>query len=219
MSSRREIIILANSAKKGGCCVAGKDIETGEWIRPVSNKDGAELTREQATLTSSQYTWMAKSLNKVIINFDSRVPQINQPENFLIDSSAWIPNYKVDRSKLDELLDNPEHIWMYGPYQDHFKYEYFERGMIVDHQSLYLIKVESIVFTVVSNASGQKRVKGAFEYKQLEYSFNVTDRAYCKYKNFELGFTFTEHSKYLCLSLGEKYSLTGHCYKLIAAVI
>lgn len=36
-----EIIILANSMKKGGHCIAGIDRETGEWIRPVARGNRA----------------------------------------------------------------------------------------------------------------------------------------------------------------------------------
>src|SRR3989338_6767673 len=36
-----EIIILANSIKKGGHCIAGIDRQTDEWIRPVSRANRA----------------------------------------------------------------------------------------------------------------------------------------------------------------------------------
>lgn len=219
MLSTREIIILANSAKKGGHCVAGKDIKTGEWIRPVSSMNGGELTREQTTLHNRNYSWGARVLDKVMINFDCHTPLSNQPENYLIDSSSWKPNFKINRENLDQYLDTPENIWMYGHKQDRVDARFFEQGLIPNHHSLYLIKVESIVYNVVLNAVGQQRVKGTFEYNEKEYTFNVTDPAYCKYKNGPLGYSFTEYSKYLCLSLGEKYEVTGDCFKLIASVI
>lgn len=219
MSSTREIIILANSAKKGGHCVAGKDIKTGEWIRPVSSVNGGELTREQATLRSNSYSWVAKTLNKVVINFDCHAPLSNQPENYLIDSSAWKANYRIDRTILDSFLDTPEHLWMYSPKQDRVNARLFEQGLVPNHQSLYLIKVESIAYNVILNVSGQQRVKGTFEYNGMEYTFSVTDPAYCRYKNGPLGHSFTEYDKYLCLSLGEKFEATGDCFKLIASVL
>lgn len=36
-----EIIILANSVKPGGHCMAGIDNQSGEWIRPISRKNRA----------------------------------------------------------------------------------------------------------------------------------------------------------------------------------
>jgi hypothetical protein len=40
---QRDILILANSRKNGGYCVAGKDVITNEWIRIVGDTDGAKL--------------------------------------------------------------------------------------------------------------------------------------------------------------------------------
>lgn len=219
MSSTREIIILANSAKKGGHCVAGKDIKTGEWIRPVSTIYGGELSREQVTLRSHNYEWVAKTLNKVIINFHYHTPLSNQPENHLINLSPWKPNFKFNRKNLDKYLDTPEHIWMYSSKQDRVDYRLFEHGLIQNHQSLYLIKVELITYSVVLNTQGKQRLKGKFIYNDFEYTFPVTDPVYWKYKNAPLGHTFIETDKYLCLSLGEKFEATGECFKLIAAVI
>ncbi len=219
MSSTREIIILANSAKKGGHCVAGKDICTGEWIRPVSTINGGELSREQIILTTSTFSYQAKPLHKVIIAFHSHAPLSNQPENHLIDSSSWRPDFKFNRENLDQYLDTPEHLWMYSRNQDRVVARLFEHGLIPNHQSLSLIKVKSIVYNIVLNGSGQQRVKGTFNYNGREYTFSVTDPAYCQYKNGPLGHSFTENDKYLCLSLGEKFEATGDCYKLIASVL
>ena len=137
----------------------------------------------------------------------------------MIDSSAWKANYRIDRSLLDNFLDSPEHLWMYSRNQDRVDAKLFEHGLIPNHQSLYLIKVESIVYNVILNGSGQQRVKGTFEYNGMEYTFSVTDPAYCQYKNGPLGHSFTEYNKYLCLSLGEKFEATGDCFKLIASVL
>lgn len=219
MSYSREIVILASSAKKGGYCVAGKDIRTGEWIRPVSTMEGGSLSKEKITLKTPSFSYTGKPLHKVVVGFETHAPLPNQPENYLIDTSSWKPNYKMDRLVLDKLLDTPEHLWMYSQKQDRVDYRLFEQGLIADHQSLYLIKVESIVYNVVLNAAGNQRVKGTFTYNDRSYTFTVTDPAYCQYKNGPLGHTFTETDKYLCLSLGEKYEAMGDCYKLIASVI
>ena len=32
----RDIVILANSRRHDGRCIAGKDLATGEWIRPIN---------------------------------------------------------------------------------------------------------------------------------------------------------------------------------------
>lgn len=215
MSYSREIVILANSAKKGGCCVAGKDIRTGEWIRPVSTFGGGELLGKQITLDG----YKPNPLHIAIVGFETHSPLPNQPENHLINDSKWQRAGKLDRSALDQFLDTPEHLWMYSRKQDSVDAKLFEYGLIDNHQSLYLIKVKSITYNVVHNYNGDQRLKGTFDYNGSKYTFNVTDPAYCQYKNGPLGHSFVEYDKYLCLSLGEKFEATGQCYKLIASVI
>ena len=39
---RKVIVVFANSVKHGKHCVAGKDVQSKKWIRPVSNAEGAE---------------------------------------------------------------------------------------------------------------------------------------------------------------------------------
>ena len=43
----KNIVVLANSRKHGGHCVAGKCVDTGKWIRPVSRKEGTCLDFSQ----------------------------------------------------------------------------------------------------------------------------------------------------------------------------
>ncbi|MBD3242283.1 MAG: DNA helicase RecQ [Chitinivibrionales bacterium] len=50
MSSLRRIICLANSRKHGAYCVAGIDMETREWIRPVSDLDDGRVERRTMQL-------------------------------------------------------------------------------------------------------------------------------------------------------------------------
>src|SRR3990172_13053267 len=81
-----EIILLANSRKLSHRCLAGIDIVTGKWIRPVS------------TLTDKVITWAMR-------NIDGKEPELldilniplslaesddeSQPENRLIEKAEW----------------------------------------------------------------------------------------------------------------------------------
>jgi hypothetical protein len=48
--SQVEIIVLANSVKHNQHCVAGKLLDNSQWVRPVSNPQGGELSDEQARI-------------------------------------------------------------------------------------------------------------------------------------------------------------------------
>ena len=50
----KTIVILANSVKHGKHCVAGKFIDTKQWIRPVANDSGKEITYQN--LSAADYT-------------------------------------------------------------------------------------------------------------------------------------------------------------------
>lgn len=42
----KTIVVLAKSIKHGKYCVAGKDINSNEWVRPVLDRSGAELSEQ-----------------------------------------------------------------------------------------------------------------------------------------------------------------------------
>ncbi len=218
MSAVHEVVILANSIKQGNRCVAGKNIRTKEWIRPVSTEEGGALSNQQARISNKYGTYGVKPLQKAYIEFSLEVPLASQPENLLIaNNKPWEQHFKLNRGQLYHYADTPEHIWDYGYAQDRVGSEYFQSENSNDHQSLYLIKVSSITFKVVPGSQGYKKLVGSFEYNQKQYTFSVTDPEYCCYKNNELGYMHTEHDKFLCLSLTDEFH--GFSYKLIASIL
>ena len=50
MSYTKTILCLAASRKHGDYCFAGKDVNTGEWIRPVSNRPDEEISFAECTM-------------------------------------------------------------------------------------------------------------------------------------------------------------------------
>lgn len=111
---KKKIVILAKSIKNGHFCIAGKDLTTGEWIRPVSDKDGSAITREQSKLTfqgASAEPLDCTVFHNVEIDFLQHSPLDFQPENYVISERPWIQHYKFNPNNIFELLDNPETLW------------------------------------------------------------------------------------------------------------
>ncbi len=58
------VVIFANSVKHEKHCVAGKDVDSHSWIRPVSDTEGAELSDQQCFCENPHGRFKVKPLQK-----------------------------------------------------------------------------------------------------------------------------------------------------------
>ena len=215
MAFTRSVVILANSIKQGEHCVAGKDIRTGEWIRPVTTPEGGALPREKVMVKNPYGIFVAKPLQYVEMTFEKPAPIPAQPENCLLAPRRWTQRFKARRDQLHSMLDNPEHLWMYGDRSDRFPVEAL--GNIRRHQSLYFVHTDAIHFRIGTNFRGHKRIIGTFFYNGTLYSMVVTDPGFFDHTRLDIGHEWEENDRYLCLSQTDTFN--GYCYKVIAAIL
>lgn len=210
----KTIVILANSVKHKNHCVAGKCVETKEWIRPVADKNGKELSHEQAKYKNKYGTYSVKPLQKIKMSLQSKVSLINQPENYLIDTKIWEQSFSIDRKDLDIYLDKPANLW--GT-ENRIDFDKIEKKEIIIQQSLYLIKIEELKLQKIQDPfdSDKYKRKGKFNYNKIEYELPVTDPNFDNLIGDKNEIILKD--KYLCISLGEKFY--GFCYKLVATII
>lgn len=199
------MVVLANSIKKGHRCVAGKCLETNEWIRPVATPQGGELTRLQASARNPYGVYPVKTLQKVNMSFSRKSPLVNQPENRLIDGTEWQQCYTISENQLSQFLDYPNNLWGLG---DRVGYrEIQDRAKSVD-QSLYLVQVESLMLYYAD--SGTKR-RATFTYNGYDYDLAATS------PNFDdVVHEQDDLMGILCISLGECFY--NNCFKIVAAI-
>lgn len=99
----KDIVIMAKSTKHyPNYCIAGIDIENGEWIRPVSDdveSEGAVL-KEDAIYKNGMEV---EILDVVRIKFVKHIPNDAQKENYLYDSEQ--PWEKIGEMSLQEVID------------------------------------------------------------------------------------------------------------------
>ncbi len=165
---QKEIVVLANSIKHKNHCVAGKCLNTGEWIRPVGSSSGKELTNTQVLVKNNYGNYPVKLLQKVIIEFIDHVPLAkHQPENYLISNKIWQQNFRIDQSYLTVLLDHPDNIW--GLF-NRVAYDQVIKGNH-GNGSLLLIQVKNMNLSL--NKFGKRRA--VFNYKNNAYDLPVTD--------------------------------------------
>ncbi len=200
----KTIVILANSVKHGKHCVAGKCIDTKQWIRPVANDSGKELTKEEASYLNKYGKYVVKPKQKIQMNLLKQVPLINQPENYLIDdNNNWEQKFKIDDFELEQYLDYPSTLWGKS---SNVSYNKVINNEIVIEQSLYLVKVDNLELYV--NSSNKRRAK--FNYNNILYDLPVTD------PQFDNILSNKQLSGILCLSLGECFN--NNCYKIVATI-
>lgn len=204
-----EMVILANSIKHGQCCVAGKNLSDGQWVRPVANERGAELSRNQILVSDYSESVSARPMQKVSMNLKKHVPLKHQPENFCVDSSRWRQTGAITVRELEDYLDHPKDLW--GPY-DRVAYERIESGVVRVSQSLYLIRVDQL--RLYRNSDNKRRA--SFNYQESKYDLAVTDPKFDMLMNAQEGC-----SNIICVSLGEPFygnSDKASCYKIVAAI-
>ncbi|QTA83678.1 Uncharacterized protein dnl_60920 [Desulfonema limicola] len=227
---KKTILVLANSVKYGQHCVAGKDIITKNWIRPVSNINGGALTREQI-LCKNPYAYekfQIKVIQEIEIEFLQKAPLINQPENFVITDKIWIQqySYSLSRNELDSYLDYPDILWSNlsssgRGENDRVNYEQILRKDIIIVQSLYFIKVYNATLIIAASFGDneKKRVRLSFYHKNIHYNLAVTDPAvWGAFINRGTGQYPFNGEIYLCISLGQPFN-DGFCYKLVATIL
>ena len=106
-STVKHLVCLANSRKRTGRCIAGKEIvadgSVGGWIRPVSDRENEEVSeRERQYADGSD----PRILDVVEAPLLSPRPKDYQSENWLLDSDRyWKLISKVGAVELTRFVD------------------------------------------------------------------------------------------------------------------
>ena len=167
-----QVVILTKSAKFGKFCVAGIDVNTGEWIRLTSNDgtchgaiDGRYLRYLDGTICNV--------LDVVAVSNTMRNPQRVQPENYLVDESSKLN--KIDEMTIDDVIAiHPceKHIYIFGNQYCCVR----EQNINAVGRSLTLVEVRRLVLTRQANNVGASKTKASFIYEGAEYNnISVTD--------------------------------------------
>lgn len=222
MPYSKAIVCLANSWKKSGSCVAGKEIsaacDLGSWIRPVSDRPTHEISLAEQTYADGTRPAL---LDKIEVCLQEHVPKEYQVENHLIcPDTRWIKTGTVSWSDLDTAIDEcGDSLWLNGygstnGINDQIPYEQAKR--LPD--SLKLIEPDAISIVVAREGIfGRRAARAHFLLNGKNYVLKVTDpmasQHYCGLGNGR----HVVASARLCVSLGEPFK--GICYKLVAGIV
>ena len=221
MLIEKHLIILANSRKLNGRCVAGKEIyggQIGEWIRPVGINGHGELSLRQIQCQGGSDPNL---LDIVKIELIRRTPQKYQTENCLVNARvSWEMISRFPPERIAELLDEHNQMWLNGHSSglgrnDRIPHEIAEAK---ETSSLRLIRPENLSLLITS-WDGRKKIRVEFILGGVNYSLGCTDPVVeRKLRSLDDGkYHLTGDNHSLCVSLGSPFE--GYVYKLVAGII
>lgn len=223
---KKEIICIANSWKPGGHCVAGIEMDSYDWIRPISTNqyhsisDHHECIRKDCVRMHPICFIKPQKLDVLEIEFDEYMPILHQQENYLINEDIkWKRIDKYNLCDLPDLIDEPKKLWYLGSSASHGFNDRVPES-VMEKNSLYLIRPDDFAFVVQMEGQhgDRKAVRGLFSYNGISYKMKVTDAEYREYYlNQSLGVYHYNGDLILCISLAEE-SWFGYYYKIIAAI-
>lgn len=218
MVSVRKIACLAASLKHGGFCYAGKDIETGEWVRPISNSDGHAISAYYRVVGKGD---PAKVGDVLSMKLGAHLGEGYQTENYAHVEEHW---KRIDTFGFEEargMADSPPALWSHGRSTKHGIHDEISEDQAHDHDfSLCLIEIDDLMIwnTDEGYDNVSMRVRADFTYRGVRYRLRVTDPAHFDY---EPGAHEIGHAL-LCCSLAEPFEWedgSRHVSKLVAAIL
>lgn len=210
-----DMIILTKSKKYNNLCVAGIDVNSGEWIRLVSEDTEIKYAIKPQDLIYKNKR-EANILDKVSVVIKNGEAPWYHPENKILDLKYYLDYIdSVNSVDLVEFIDS-EKEYIFFNEKNKISKEKLEE--IDNIYSLILIDVGKIY--IHRSSYDANRIFANFRYNNIWYKYiRITDIEFLdRYDELipEEGQYILNNVK-LVLSLGEEYE--GSYYKLIASII
>jgi hypothetical protein len=225
MSSRHTLLVLANSCKQGGRCLAGRFVRSRngktqieEWCRPVLPIDGGN------DAIPTQACERIKPLDIVSIDLHEPRPIPGQAENWLWERDTAIAIEGTLNSipnSLGTIIERPANLWLDSDASH-------SSGISSENQteqSLVLIQPRDLLLTL--QAGERRRTLASFEYAEHKYEniavtdpvmFRILARQFPATGSVSIGLRNGD-SYWLTLSLGLPFGARQLRYMFVAAVI
>jgi len=135
-----KIVCLANSYKHGGRCLAGIDLTSRQWIRPISDLEDGRIPLDNQYINIEQI----KILNIIDIEIIPGLGSGYEIENHRYGNRPW---EVVDQATVFDLLQHREHDLLYPGYGKSIPDKYLQTISLKDQsrrRTLQLIEVKSL---------------------------------------------------------------------------
>lgn len=218
----RNLVILANSVKYQGHCIAGKDLDTGEWVRLINNREGPFLDSDLQKLCGDPNG--PPLLTCVKIPFEKKDPLYFQPENEVITGEPWETTGVYPKEKLSSLEDAKKPCWLEDPgfgFPDRIPVNICNSGLPLP-VSLCFMKMNqvenSLALAYKQHDSGIKP-RLIFYLNNQRYDLGISDIACPRYLTGEIPQPKTVPDCYITLGIGQLYEKMNAHYKLVVGII
>ena len=209
-----KLLVLANSYKLGNRCVAGIDLDTGKWVRPVSQSPGGAIPEHKTAVSKSGRFVPVLPLDVVEFEVGRSRATPHHPEDVeLLGAFTLVGNMTIAelRAKFPEVVQEEGPI--FGNYSDRISGS--EMLLRKEHQSLLLVHVSKFWFHHKLNIKGKDQNRGSWGYQKEQVDLAITDPGFEQVRK-----SITDgviDGALVTVSVGENFN--GFHYKLIAAVL
>lgn len=221
MSSLKKIICLANSYKQNERCIAGIDLDTGKWVRPICDRQFPEDGRVPLRIRLVE-SGEPKPLDILEIPLDNKGNDFGfESENFSVLKGKWKCLGKAKVEDIFPYCNNSDYILHNS--RKYIYPSYLKRVPLHQRRTIEIVKVKKQNFSFVQDKRGKFRgsIKSNRGYLLLNNA-KITDPEFMK--NLENGYSPTANNFLVTVSLSMPYAPEdwegeAPCWKLIANII
>jgi hypothetical protein len=235
-------LCLAVSRRDGGNCIAGVDVDTDVWIRPVNPKNHGALHDFEIVVKDhkTRKLRMMAPLDLMQMRLDEPVGSSGQPENWTLAAAPSGEPYPV----LCQVEDDPllaakvrdleqqygQFRLIFGTPDNKVAHIAIEKEPVP--HSLCVVRPKNLIWVRTTNFRNNPRIEGHFDFgkRNTRYCLPLTDIAWePKLLKQTLTKTTVDASEsagmkadteiLLTISLGDHFKEKGFHYKLIAGVL
>jgi hypothetical protein len=218
----RNLVILANSIKFTGHCIAGKDLDTGGWVRLINNHPGPFSNTDLNRLYGDPEG--PSLLSCIKISFQERVPLYYQPENEVITGDPWVKIGDYLQKKIGLLEDTQVPCWLgdgaYG-FQDRIPAAICNSTTPLP-RSLHFTKLKqsenNLTISYKQHETGYKP-RLNFHFKGIYYNLGLTDIDYPRLANGDDTKPKPIQDSFVTLGVGQLFEPKNAFFKLVVGII
>jgi hypothetical protein len=172
-----QVICLANSWKHSDRCIAGIEINTGKWIRPVTSLDDGRIPRHVRLIDNSE----PAALDILEIPLAETGPNFGfASENRLILPGTWRKIGKVQPADLMKYVNDNNYILHNA--KKYILVSFLQAQPTPQRQTLQLIYATKFYIKGSARAKGGNLWKGTImgQNEQQLFDANITDPIFCE---------------------------------------